>query len=188
MRDAHLRFEVDEEAVNEVRKRLGWRVYATNQPAEELTIQNAVLAYRDEYVIERCFGRLKGKPLLLKPMYLQDDDRATGLIRLLTIGLLVLSLLEFTVRRQLVEEGKQLKGLYAGNPKRSTARPTAEAILGAFQEIFLTMITIGKRIERHLTPLSDLQREILRLLGFHPDIYTKLITKFTKSSLKMSEP
>jgi len=41
-----------------------------------------------------------------------------------------LSLLEFTVRRQLVEEGKELKGLYAGNPKMSTARPTAEAILG----------------------------------------------------------
>jgi len=188
LRDAHLRFEVDEEAVNEVRKRIGWRVYATNQPAEELTLQNAVLAYRDEYVIERCFGRLKGKPLSLKPMYLQDDDRATGLIRLLTIGLLVLSLLEFTVRRQPAEEGKELKGLYAGNPKRSTASPTAEAILGAFQEIFLTMITIGERIERHLTPLSNLQREILRLLGFHPDIYTRLITKFTKSSLKMSEP
>ena len=38
LRDAHLRFEVDEGAVNEVRKRLGWGVYATNQPAEEFTI------------------------------------------------------------------------------------------------------------------------------------------------------
>jgi len=130
--DAHLRFEVDGEAANEVRKHLGWRVYATNQPAEELNLQKAVLAYRDEYVIERCFGCLKGKPLSLKPMYLQDDDRATGLIRLLTIGLLVLSLLEFTIHHQLAGKGKQLKGLYAGNPKRSTARPTTEAILGVF--------------------------------------------------------
>ena len=31
-----------------------------------------------------------------------------------------------------------------------------------------------------------IQREILRLLGFHPD--TRLITKFSKNSLKMSEP
>jgi len=100
----------------------------------------------------------------------------------------VLNLLEFTVRRQIVEEEEEVKGLYADNPKRSTTRPTAEAILGAFQEIFPTMIIIGERIERHLTPLSDLQREILRLLGFHPDIYIGLITKFTKSSLKMSEP
>jgi len=50
------------------------------------------------------------------------------------------------------------------------------------------VITIGEKIERHLTPLSNLQREILRLLGFHPDIYTRLITKFSENSLKMSEP
>ena len=51
--------------------------------------------YRDEYIIELGFGRLKGKPLFVTPMYLQRDDHATGLIRLLTIGLRVLTLLEF---------------------------------------------------------------------------------------------
>jgi len=38
----------------------------------------AVLAYRHEYLVEHGFGRLKGKPLSLTPMYLQDDQRATG--------------------------------------------------------------------------------------------------------------
>jgi transposase len=40
--------------------RLGWRVYATNAPKEKLSTDDAVLAYRDEYIIERGFGRLKG--------------------------------------------------------------------------------------------------------------------------------
>jgi len=79
-----------------------------------------VLAYRDEYLIERGFGRLKGKPLSLTPMYLQNDDHATGLSRLLTSGLRVLTLLEFTVRRRLAAGNEKLAGLYAGNPKRST--------------------------------------------------------------------
>ena len=30
----------------------GWRVYATNQTAEELSVEQAVLAYREEYLIE----------------------------------------------------------------------------------------------------------------------------------------
>lgn len=173
-REARLCVEVDQEAVNKARRDLGWRVYATNQPGEQLSLTQAVLAYRDEYLIERGFGRLKGKPLSLTPMYLQNDDHATGLIRLLTIGLRVLTLLEFTVRRRLAAENEKLAGLYAGNPKRSTARPTAEAMLGAFKEIALTAITIGNQIQRHLTPLSNLQRRILTLLDFRLDIYTKL--------------
>ena len=177
-REVRLHIEVDEEAVNKARRRFGWRVYVTNQPVEQLSLTQAVLAYRDEYLIERGFGRLKGKPLSLTPMYLQNDDHATGLIRLLTIGLRVLTLLEFTVRCRLAAENEKLAGLYAGNPKRNTARPTAEAMLGAFKEITLTVITIGKQIQRHLTPLSNLQRRILTLLDFHLDIYTKLATDF----------
>ncbi|MCL0080236.1 transposase, partial [Dehalococcoidia bacterium] len=154
-REVRLHIEVDEEAVNKARRRFGWRVYVTNQPAEQLSLTQAVLAYRNEYLIERAFGRLKGKPLSLTPMYLQNDDHATGLIRLLTIGLRVLTLLEFTVRRRLAAENEKLSGLYAGNPKRSTARPTAESMLRAFKEIALIMITAGKQIQRHLTPLSN---------------------------------
>jgi len=47
---------------------LGWRVYVTNQPQEQLTLAQAVVAYREEYLIERGFGRLKGFPLSLTPM------------------------------------------------------------------------------------------------------------------------
>jgi transposase len=56
-------------------------------------------------------------------MYLNRDDHATGVIRLVSIGLRVLTLLEFLVRRQLAQEEGALAGLYAGNPKRTTDRP-----------------------------------------------------------------
>jgi transposase len=71
-------------------------------------------------------------------MYLQRDDHATGLIRLLSIGLRVLSLLEFVVRHHL--SGASLAGLYTGNQKRETKRPTAETILAAFKNINLVII------------------------------------------------
>ena len=41
-------------------------------------------------------------------------------------------LLEFRVRQQLQNEGAHLAGLYPGNPKRATARPTAELLLRVF--------------------------------------------------------
>ena len=107
-------------------------------------------------------------------MYVARDDHATGLIRLLSIALRVLTLLEFVVRRQLAKEGTELAGLYAGNPKRTTARPTAERLLEAFKEITLTVTQKSQRTIRHLTPLSAVQGRILQLLDFSTDVYTRL--------------
>jgi transposase len=135
---ATVEVRVDEAALESAVRRLGWRVYSTHQPAEQLSLEQAVLAYRSEYLVERSLGRLKGRPLSLTPMDVQRDDPATGLIRLLSIALRVLTLVEFVVRRQLTAEGATLAGLYAGNAERETARPTAEQLLEAFQEVTLT--------------------------------------------------
>lgn len=178
-RTVQLQVSRNEAAIQQAVAQLGWRVYATNQPADQLSLAQAVSAYRQEYLVEHGFGRLKGKPLSLSPMYLQDDDRATGLVRLLTIGLRVLTLLEFVVRRALAQTQEKLTGLYAGNPKRATARPSAEMLLTAFKHINLSVVTIGPQVHRHLSPLSDPQQRILTLLGFSADIYTNLAGNFS---------
>jgi transposase len=90
---------------------MGWRVYATNQGAESLTLLQSVQAYRGQYVIEHRIGRLKGKQLSLSPLYLSDEERIKGLIRLLTIALRVLTLIEFQVRKKLEEEKQELSGI-----------------------------------------------------------------------------
>ena len=107
-------------------------------------------------------------------MYLQSDERATGLVRLLTIGLRILTLLEFRVRQRLAERKEKLAGLYAGNPTRATHRPTAEALLEAFKDIHLSVVTLGEQVHRYLTPPTALQKSILNLLGSPLDIYAKL--------------
>jgi transposase len=44
---------VDEAALEAAVRRLGWRVYGTHQPVESLSLEQAVLAYRHEYQVER---------------------------------------------------------------------------------------------------------------------------------------
>src|SRR5947209_4569442 len=174
-RTLRLHMTVDEPEVARAVCRLGWRVYVTNHPAEGLSLEQAILAYREEYLVEHGFGRLKGKPLSLSPMYVQSDQRATGLVRLLSIGLRLLTLLEFQVRQHLADQQEPLAGLYAGNPKRRTQRPTAEALLGAFQGIHLSIVMLGQQLHRHLTPLSALQQRILSLLDFSSGLYDQLL-------------
>jgi transposase len=180
--DRHTTVEVrvDEAALEATIGRLGWRVYGTNQPVESLSLAQAVLAYRSAYQVERSFGRLKGRPLSLTPMYVQRDDHATGLVRLLSIALRVLTLLEFVGRRQLATAGAKLVGLYAGNPQRETDRPTAERLLEAFQDITLTIIRGPQQTDRHMPALSPLQQRVLEILGFSSALYTRLCTVFSE--------
>jgi transposase len=74
------------EALTAVHRTLGWRMYVTHAPATELSLEQAVLVYRDEWIIERNFHRLKGTPLSLDPLFVKRDDQIAGLTHLLSLG------------------------------------------------------------------------------------------------------
>ena len=59
---------LDSDAYEHAQRLLGWRVYVSNDL--ELSLSEAVYGYRNEYLIERCFGRYKGKALGLTPLFL----------------------------------------------------------------------------------------------------------------------
>jgi transposase len=164
----------NEKALEYAVNHLGWRVYATNQEGADLTLEQAVEAYRNEYRVERCFERLKGHPFSLAPMYVQRDDHRVGLVRLLTVALRVLTVLEGVVRENLEKQKMEISGLYAGNPKRRTHQPTAERLLEAFSNVTLTIVRASGFLQRHITPLSSLQQDILAVLGFTPAIYLRM--------------
>ena len=174
----HRRFQVDytldAEAIDQQMRTLGWRVYVTNHPEATLSLPQAVTVYRQEYLVEHSFSRLKGHPLSLSPMYLQREDHIKGLIRLLSIALRLLTLMEFQVRQALADHQQTLPGLYPGNPKRATARPTAEGLLASFSDITLVMVKVRGQTYAHLSELTPLQRRILQALNFPVSIYTRL--------------
>ena len=183
-----LLWEVDTPAVQAAKALLGWRVFVTNASPERLSLSGAVLLYREEYRIEHGFSRLKGHPLSVSPMYVQREDHAKGLIRLLALGLRILTLLEFVVRRRLTEDPTPLLGLYAGNPKRATLMPTAERLLEAFKEITLLILPHSGHNVRYLTPLTPLQQRILELVGVSTELYTCLCDDSHLLAQKMSDP
>ena len=103
-----------------------------------------------------------------------SEKRVKGLIRLLSLGLRILCLLEFSVRTRLQADQQELPGLYAGNPKRATQQPTAELLLKAFRGMTLTIMEIDQARRCFLPPLSELQLRILQLLGSSDHIYLAL--------------
>lgn len=163
-----------EEAIATHCETLGWRAYVTNAPATQLTLEQAILTYRDEWLIERGFHRLKGAPLSLDPLFVKRDDQVVGLVHLLSIAVRMLTLIEFVVRRQLRQNQQQLTGLIENNPKKGMDNPTTERLLKAFDKITLTIVHMPDHLIRHVTPLTALQIRILELLGLSPAVYASL--------------
>ncbi len=179
--------ERNEEAIAALVSTLGWRVYATNAPQERLSLEQAVREYRHEYHIERGFGRLKGAPLSIAPLFVKRDDQVVGMTHLLSLALRVLTLMEFVVRRTLKQQQATLAGLYKDNPRRATATPTAERLLQAFVPITLTQVQLPDQTVRHVTPLTPVQEQILRVLGLPADLYAALAREIPQTAFPLRE-
>lgn len=176
----------EETLIEEKKREMGWQVYATN--ALVMVLACVVWAYRGQYRIEDDWSRLKGRPLGLTPMYLQDEQRMQGLVHLLSLALRLLTLLEWVVRERLHKEGAKLQGIYAGQPGRKTARPSAELLLRAMKTISVSVVEIHGQIHALLSPLTEVQLRLLDLWNLPPDLYEKVVRGFPISPVKLSEP
>ena len=164
----------NQEAIAQAEFKAGWRIYATNAPQEQLSLAQGVHVYRDQYIEENIFRRLQGKILSITPVYIHRDDHAEGLFHLLTIAARLLALGDYVAREALAEEKSELDGIYPGNPKRSTATPTTERLLKAFDNIDLVQVISAKERMFRTSPLSSVQQRILSLLGLPLSLYTNL--------------
>ena len=156
--------------------RLGWRAYATNTPVLRLPLAQAIVHYRGGWCVERDFHLVKDLPLGLSPLFVWKDDQIKGLVRLLTLALRVLTLIETQVRKGLAKDQTALAGLYEGQPNRTTTRPTGKRILRAFTraKIALTRVELPDETHWHITPLLPLHIQILKYLHLPLSLYTEL--------------
>jgi transposase len=188
--EAEVSFQIevcrDELRIEEKKREMGWQVYGSN--GATLTLSQVVWAYRGQYRVEEDWSRLKGRPLGLTPMYLQDEGRIGGLVYLLSLALRVLTLLEWVVRERLHKEGKPLQEVYAGQPGRKTKRPSAELLLGVMKTISVSVVAVNGQLHVLLSPLSQVQKRLLDLWDLPPDLYETLTRGFPKTPLNMSEP
>lgn len=161
-------------AIDQANFQAGWRIYATNASQQRLPLAAAVVTYRDQYIEENIFRRLKGKFLSITPVYIQKDTHAKGLFHLLTLASRLFALGDYRAQQALTKQGEKLSGIYKSNPARATATPTTERMLQAFDGIDLLILGDASGEQCFLTPLSAVQKRILALLGLSETLFTQI--------------
>jgi len=77
-----------EDKIAGLRQRCGWKACVTNARPPRLSLEDAVLCYRNAYRVERVFNRLKSR-LHIAPLFVTLNDHIEGLTSLLTLGVRV---------------------------------------------------------------------------------------------------
>lgn len=168
--------ERNEAAIRAAKERLGWRVQVTNMPSTRADWMTCVLLYNQGWSVERDFHMAKDLPLGIQPLFVHREDQITGLIRLLTIALRILTLIEIVVRSKLEAADEKVVGLYEGQPNRRTGRPTATRMLKAIARLEISWMRVetGGQVTWHVEQLPPLLCRILDLLSLPETLYTRL--------------
>src|SRR5215213_5662111 len=152
-------WHVDQEGLTRLEALEGVFLLKTNLAKKTHPSVEVLRTYRGQIQVERRIGNVKG-PLAVAPMFLKNPKRMAGLLYVLVWALMVMSLMERQVRRELGDE--PMYGLYPEN--RPSRAPTGVRLIEAFEYLCVIQVTQGGRTTRHLGELDDTQREILRLL------------------------
>lgn len=180
-------YERDQEAWQAMIARLGWQIFLTNVPDQDYDVAQLIHTYRRQPHLERAIARLKSRNLHIRPVYLHDEQRIVGLTWILVLALRLIVLLEYRVRSELTKRDELIVGLKPGSKTVATQRPTTERMLKAFANITWSTITLDGAQHHHVTPLTDTQRHILRLLSLSTDIYERLTLDNPKPLFNLRE-
>ena len=128
--------------------------------------------YKQQPRLEKRFSTTKSV-LEIAPVFLEKSSRIEAITFLYFVALMVISLMERAVRKQMAEES--IESLAILPQKMKTANPTWNNLRYLFRNVHLSQIFIKERLAKQtLKGLHEIHIEVLRLLGVPASIYFNL--------------
>jgi transposase len=133
-----------------------------------LKAEDLLKEYKTQIGVEKKFHQLKS-PHFVNSLYLDTPERIEALTYLILISMMILSVAEYVVRREMKSEDEMIIG--PGGVKMK--RPSLVAILGVFSTgTGVKVITLeGKKYRSLSRPLKESQKKILRYLGISENVF-----------------
>ena len=160
----------NEAAYQKALDRCGYYPLITNKPQEQLSIEEAMMAHKNQYKSEHTNRRAKSG-YRLEPIYLHTPKRIEALLLLFKIALQVIVLIERTARKNIDQRDKGLDNFM---PNRKDVRnPKSEYLLTEFQYIVKGEMRLPDgNTYGFVSELNKLQQEILSVLEVPFECFT----------------
>jgi transposase len=158
-----VKLDFDETAFAKAFSQCGYYPLLTNKPSHQLSIEEAMLAHKNQYKCEHTFRRAKG-PYSIEPIYLHTPERIESFLFLFKIALQILVLIERTARKNIDNRDRGLDGFMPN--KKDVRNPRSEFMLKEFEDIVQGKMQMpdGKHYG-FVSQLNELQKDILSILA-----------------------
>ncbi len=156
-----LQWDIDDDAIAYDRRSDGMYPLMTND--RTLSAAQVLEAHKGQPMIEKRFEQIKTVHEIA-PVFLKDEGRIEALFTLYVIALLIQALIERELRQAMARDGIDELPIYP--EQRQCSHPTTEQVLRLFSLAERHQLRQhGRTIQRFDIALTDLQRQVLGLLG-----------------------
>jgi transposase len=136
-------------------------VLGTNIAARELSDVEVIAAYKGQSQVEGGFRFLKDPLFFVSSLFVKKPSRIEGLLMVMTLALLVYSVAQRRLRKQLAKH----HGTVPNQINQPTTSPTLRWVFQLLEGIHRVRVTIQGQVHDLIEGLNDVQITILRLFG-----------------------
>jgi transposase len=136
-------------------------VLGTNIDASELNDAEVITAYKGQSQVEGGFRFLKDPLFFVSSLFVKKPNRIEGLLMVMTLALLVYSVAQRRLRKQLATHHETVPNQI----NQPTPSPTLRWVFQLLEGIHRVRMTVQDQVHDLIEGLNDVQIKILRLFG-----------------------
>ncbi len=152
--------KLDNKAIEQAKKEAGCFVIATNDVDRDWTMEELLDGYKSQHSVIRGFRFLKYPKLYADPIFVQTPERTKALLMIIVLALLVYSVTEYLLRKNLKEKHLTV----AHQTGKPTTEPTLQWILMKFNTGHLGKLLSNGNLVDYCSLGKD-QRTVIEALG-----------------------
>ena len=151
----------DDEAIERDKHAKACYVLGTNIDASEVSDTEVLVAYKGQTHVEGGFRFLKDPLFFVSSLFVKKPTRIEGLLMVMTLALLVYSVAQRRLRKQLAQHHETVPNQI----NQPTLSPTLRWIFQLLEGIHRVQVTMQGQVHDLVEGLNEVQIKILRLFG-----------------------
>ena len=155
------RVKPDGERLEGLKQHKACFVLGTNIKAEQLSDAEVTAGYKGQAHAEGGFRFLKDPLFFVSSLFVKKPCRIQGLLMVMTLALLVYSVAQRRLRRELVHQNETIPNQI----NQPTSRPTLRWVFQVLEGIERVRVTVEGEVHDLITGLNAVKIKILRLFG-----------------------
>jgi len=155
------RVRPDVERIQQAKQYHACFVLGSNIEAEQLSDAEVIAGYKGQAQAEGGFRFLKDPLFFVSSLFVKKPSRIQGLLMVMTLALLVYSVAQRRLRRELVRQNETIPNQI----NHPTNRPTLRWVFQVLEGIERVRVKVEGQVQELITGLNEVKIKILRLFG-----------------------